>query len=190
MAKTDIRCFNYKKVGQLDADMWRAYYNHQFVKLFRLLLLLVKNQLGLNWFLTVRLVYYSTWAAVDYRVHKQSGTNNKRILKNLTHFYSLLSRYNTDPFNYRKAAELELAWWEIHRKSYKNNLELEQSLAHAVATVYNIQAESLKKYAHYRAEAMILPQHKGDKPERVIDWQEVTELTIKSWQSLHEIVCR
>jgi hypothetical protein len=188
MAKTDIKNFDPEKVGQLDADMWRAYYNHQFFKLFSQLLALIKYQLGLNWFLTIRLAYYSAWAAADYRIHKHKGVNNERVLKNLSKFYGLISQHNAEPFDYQKAAELELAWWDVHRKSYTNNPALEQSLADAAAAIYNVDTASLRDYAHYRAEAMILPRHEGDGADNRTDWQKITELTIKSWQALHAAV--
>lgn len=188
MAKIDLRQFDPKKVGQLDADMWQAYYNHQFFKLFRLMFLLLKNQLGLSWPLTIRVAYYAVWAAADYRIHKNRGTNNQRILKNLTKFYKVVSDHTVESFNYEKAAELELGWWEVHRKSYTNNPALEQSLADGAAAIYSVDARRLEGYAHYRAEAMILPRHEGDSPDNQTDWPKVTELTIKSWQALHGAV--
>lgn len=188
MAKTDLRQFDPVKVGQLDADMWRAYYNHQFFKLFGQMLQLLKSQLGLSWPLTLRVAYYAAWAAADYRLHKHSGTNNQRILKNLTKFYQVIASRNVESFDYKKAAELELTWWEVHRRSYKNNAVLEQSLAEGAAAVYNIDPARLKGHAHYRAEAMILPRHEGDSPDNQTDWPKITELTIRSWQALHEAV--
>lgn len=187
MVKADLKQFDYKKVGQLDADMWRAYYNHQFLRLFWLMLQLLKNQLGLNWFVTIKLAYYSAWAAADYRINR-GNVNNKRVTKNLIKFYKLISRHATEPFDYQKAGELELVWWDAHRASYKNNKELEQSLAEAAAAIYNVRSTSLKNYAHYRAEAMVLPRHKGDSQDNQTDWQKIRELTIKSWQALHSAV--
>lgn len=188
MAKTDLRQFDPERVGQLDADMWQAYYNHQFFKLFRLMLLLLKNQLGLSWPQTIRVAYYASWAAADYRIHKHSGTNNRRILKNLTKFYRVISDHNVAPFHYKKAAELELAWWEVHRRSHTNNPALEQSLAEGSAAIYGVDSARLKDHAHYRAEAMILPRHEGDSVANQTDWPKITELTIKSWRALHEAV--
>lgn len=182
---SDIRKLNPESVGRLDADMWRAYYNHQFFKLFGQLIRLIKQQLGLNWFLTIRLAYYAAWAAADYRIHKHKGVNNDRVLKNLCKFYKIVAKHNVESFDYKEAARLELAWWDVHRKSYKNNPKLEQSLADAAAVLYNTDAASLKWYAHYRAEAMILPRHEGDAADNQTDWQKVTEITIKAWQALH-----
>lgn len=188
MERTDLRQFDYKKVGQLDADMWRAYYNHQFFKLFRQLIMLIRTQIRLGWLLTFRLAYYSAWAAADYRIHKQKGVNNQRVLHNLTKFYGLVAEHSSEPFDYRKAASLELAWWDVHRKSTANNQALEKSLADAAAAIYNVSPDVLKDYAYYRAEAMILPRHEGDSAVNKTDWAKITELTILSWQALHQAV--
>jgi len=184
MADVDLRDLNAQSVGELDADMWRSYYNHEFFKLFVQLLRLIKLQLGLNWFLTIRLAYYAAWAAADYRIRKHKGVNNARVLRNLSKFYRLIARHSAEPFDYERVAKLELEWWDVHRKSYKNNPKLERALAEAAAALYNVDAARLKEYAHYRAEAMILPRHEGDDSSNQTDWAKVTELTVKAWQVL------
>ncbi len=188
MAKTDLKQFDYKKVAQLDSDMWRAYYNHQFFKLFWQLTRLIKTQLGFDWLPSIRLACYSAWAAAYYRIKKRRGVNNARVLKNLTKFYKLISRNSVEAFDYKKAAELELEWWDIHRRSTKNNPALEQSLADGAAAIYNVPSSALAEYAHYRAEAMILPRHEGDRQNVPTDWRKTTDLLIKSWHALHAAV--
>ncbi len=54
MKKADLKDFDGQKVGELDADMWQAYYNHRFFRLLQLLYLLVKEQLGLGRLVTLR----------------------------------------------------------------------------------------------------------------------------------------
>lgn len=188
MTKSDLTQFDYKRMAQLDSDMWRAYYNHQFFKLFLLLVQLMKTQFRFNWFITLRLAYYSGMAAAYYRIKKHKGVKNDRVLEKLIKFYRLISKNATEAFDFREAAKLELAWWDIHRRSYKNNKELEQSLADGMAVIYNISASKLSEYAHYRAEAMILPRHEGDSQPVPTDWEVVTDVLIKAWRSLHTAV--
>lgn len=188
MRKINLQEIDYEKVAKYDADMWRSYYNHQFFKLFFQLVELIKHQLKIGWFLSVRLAFYAGWAAADYRIHKKKGIDSARVLKNLIKFYKLISDNATEPFHYKKAAELELAWWEVHRRSYQNNPALEQSLADGAAVIYNVPAEKLKEYAHYRAEAMILPRHEGDEQKVPTDWAEVHRLLVKAWSSLHNAI--
>ncbi len=187
MAKANLRDFDYQKVGKLDADMWRAYYNHKFLSLFKLLFLLIKQQLGLNWLTTLRLAYYSAWAAADYRINRKN-VNRTRVLKNITKFYKLISDNATEAFNFNKTAELELEWWDIHRGSKENNEELELSIAAAAAVIYNLNPALLKEYANYRAEAMILPRHQANSDHNRTDWVKIQEMTIKSWGALHAAV--
>lgn len=188
MSKVDIRHFDYGRMAVLDAAMWRSYYNHQFFKLFVQLIKLVKTQLGFGWFLTIRLAFYSGWAAAYYRVHRQRGVDNSRVIKNLTKFYGLISANSLRPFDHKKAAKLELKWWDVHRSSYENNPALEQSLAEGAAAVYDVAPSSLKTYAHYRAVAMILPRHQGDDQDTPTDWKEIERLLTKAWQALHAVV--
>ncbi len=188
MKKVDLTQFDPIKVGRLDSDMWRSYYNHQFHKLFWQLCRLLKTQLGLSWPVTLRLAYYSAWAAADYRLRKRKGVNNDRVLSNLTKFYGLISRRSTTTFDCKKAAELELKWWDVHRKSTHNNEALERSLAEGAAVIYGVPPAKLSHYAHCRAEAMILPRHEGDAQVVPTDWQKVTELLEEAWGSLHAAV--
>lgn len=185
--KSDLRAFDYEKVARYDSQMWRAYYNHHFLKLFGQLLRLIKNQLGMSWPQTLRAAYLASWAAADYRLNR-GGVNKQRILKNLTQFYKIVSTKSTSPFDYRKAAESELKWWDVHRSSYKNNQGLEDSLAESAAIIYNVPPAALKTYARYRAEAMIIPQHEGDGQPQPPDWRRVHQLLVEAWQSLHEAV--
>lgn len=188
MKAVNLRELDYEKVAKYDADMWRSYYNHQFFKLFFQLAQLIRYQLHIGRFSSVRLAFYAGWAAADYRIHKKKGIDSARVLKNLTHFYRIISDKADEPFDYKKAAELELAWWEVHRRSYQNNPALEQSLADGAAVIYNVPAEKLKEYAHYRAEAMILPRHEGDEQKVPTDWDEVERLLVKAWGSLFRAV--
>ena len=188
MKKKDLTQFDYVKVAQLDSAMWRSYYNHEFHKLFWQLVKLIRSQLGLSWLTTVRLAYYSAWAAADYRIGKNRGVNIPRVLRNLTKFYKLVSTHSLYEFNHVKAAELELDWWNVHRKSTHNNKALELSLAKGAAAIYNVSTEKLSQYAHCRAEAMILPRHEGDSQITFTDWDRVTVLLINAWKSLHSAV--
>jgi hypothetical protein len=187
MAKPNLRQFDYQRVAQLDTAMWRSYYNHQFLKMFVQLLQTMRTQLHLNWFRTFRLAYYSGLAATDYRL-KKGKENYPRVQKNLIKFYKVISNNCSQPFDYKKAAKLELEWWDIHRYPKKYKKSLEQSLADAQAVIYHTESAGLKTYAHNRAVAMMLPNHEGDRQDNPPDWKKVNDLLDKSWQSLYAAV--
>ena len=187
MPKSDLRQFNYSKVAKLDTNMWRSYYNHQFLKMFFQLLRLMRTQLHMNWLIIFRLAYHAGVAATQYRLKRGNEDYNK-ALKHLTKFYELISKNCIEPFDYKKAGELELEWWDIHRYPEKYKKSLEQSLAQALAVVYSVDPKSLKDYAHYRKVAMLLPNHQGDSQLNPPSWQKIEDLLIKSWRSAHRAV--
>lgn len=189
MRKTDLTEFDYREIARIDAEAWRSYYNHQFFKMFWQLLRGMRAQLRFNWFLTLRLAFYSGWAATDFRL-KRGKENYPRILKNLTKYYKILSAHSQEPHDYKEAARLELEWWDIHRYPKKYEKSLEASLAEAAAVLYHIEPSKLKEYAHYRAEAMLLPAHSGDKGKQDPDelYREIEAMLIKSWLSLEKAV--
>lgn len=191
MAESDLTQFDYKYVAKIDADAWRSYYNHQFFKMFLQLLRGMKKQLNTNWTTTLRLAFYSGRAAASYRV-KKGNENYPKVLKDLIKYYKILNAHSLQKFDYEEAAKLELEWWDIHRYPNRYKKSLEASLADAAAVVYKVHPETLRKYARYRAEAMMIPNHVGDKgkvnPEK--DYQEIEALLLKSWEALHKAVQR
>lgn len=189
MKQINLAHFDASRIAALDAAMWRSYYNHRFILLFLQLIQLLKVQFGFSWPTTLRLAYHAGWAAAYYRINKHRSVDNTRVLKNLTKFYQLIAARATRPFDYQKAAELELAWWDIHRGSTTNNEALEQSLADGAAAIYNVAPDRLTAYAHYRAEAMILPRHEGDAThDTPTDWPKITTMLEIAWHALHATI--
>ncbi|MGC1177008.1 MAG: hypothetical protein WA843_02960 [Candidatus Saccharimonadales bacterium] len=186
MSKADLRQFDYEKVATHDTNMWRAYYNQNYIKLFGELVLLTKEQMGLPWLSTLRAGYYSARAAADFQITK-GREDYARILRNVTKFYCLVSDNCSEPFDFDRAAELEVEWWDIHRYPNKYERTLEQSLADNMAVLYQTDASNLEEYAHYRAAAMLLPK-RYDKQEALVERQTIYGLLVRSWQSLHHNV--
>lgn len=170
----------------MDADMWRSYYNHQFLKMARQAFKLFKSQVGLGRFLTFKIAYYSGWAATDYRI-KKGKENQTRVIKNLTKFYKVISDHSIQPFDYQRAAQLEYEWWQVHRYPERYKKDLAAAVAKPMAVAYNTSLVNLKNYGRYRAEAMLLPEHTGDKGKKDPDklYKEVEGLLEKSWAALY-----
>lgn len=183
----DLRQFDYQKVAKLDSDMWRAYYNHQFFKLFLLLIRLMRTQFQFGHFLALRTAYYAGIAATDYRI-RRGHENMARVEKRLIKFYQVISANSKEPFDYKKAAEIELEWWNIHRypKRYKKTLEV--SLAEGAAIIYNGKTKDFLEYGRLRAEAMILRDQMGDVQKVEPNWKKIESLLTTSWRSLHDAV--
>ncbi|HSX35993.1 MAG TPA: hypothetical protein VLH84_03615 [Patescibacteria group bacterium] len=182
MAKKNLREFDYIKTAQLDTDMWRAYYGHNFFLLFVLLLRLMRTQFQFSRRLALRAAYYAAIAATNYRLRYGRKTFPV-ALKNLAKFYLFISRNATEPFDYTKAAELELEWWNIHRYPEEYDKKLSVSLAATMAVVYNGNTKDFLRYGEYRARAMILRDNSKSRP----DWEEIDSLLKASWKALHDV---
>lgn len=187
MLKHDLRQFNPDEFARLDADMWVAYYNHNFFRLFVLLLKLNYSHFRPNLLLTMRGAYHSAMAAIVFRKTK-GHEDNAKILKHLTQFYKLLSNHNIQPFDYKKAAELELEWWYVDRYPKRYKISRATALADGMAAIYNVAPSKLKTYGEKRAEAMELLGDYHHDVSATVDWQKLRRLLEESYRAMYEVV--
>ncbi len=180
--KVDMRDADFVKCAEVETKMWRDYYNHHFVRLTFYLLLSVKLAFKASWIVSIRLAWYSGTAAAIYRL-KKGHENYPKVLKRLEKFYKIASDHVVAPFDYHRAARLELEWWDIHRYPEKYHKTLEQSIAEAAAVVYHCPPEALREYGRYRAEAAKLLTHESDKHHEKNDWVKIDNLLYKTWAS-------
>ena len=188
MAKANLAIFNYQKVAKLELETWRAYYSHRYVTLFLLLFRDLRNQFHFNWPVSLKAAYYSGIAAADYHI-KKGQENYSRIENNLINFYKVISDNSTKPFDYTRAAELELEWWNIHRypENYKKTLEL--SLSESIAIIFNGKSKDFREYAHLRSKAMLLRDKTANKKIEP-DWSQIESLLLDAWKLAHEAIIR
>ena len=183
----DIRNFSPATFAKLDADMWIAYYHHRFFHLFVLLIRLNYTYLRPSPFLTVRGAYHSALAAVVFRRTK-GHEDTKRVLRHLVQFYKLLSTHNIHPFDYQKAAELEMAWWFVDRYPNRYKKSRAAALAEGMAAIYGVSPAELKTYGEKRAAAMELLGDYHHDTTAAVDWPELRRLLNESYGALHDVV--
>ncbi len=184
MSKKDLKSFNPDKVAEIELKMWKAYYGHNFLKLFFLLIQLVHRSFHIGYILSARVTYYAAFAAADFRMNK-GEENKERILKNLVKFYGIVSRHITQPFDYKKVAELELEWWMVDRYPDRYKTSRESALALEMATIYNVDVSKLAEYAQYRAKAMVL-YDEAISMEQEVDWDAIGSLLQTAFRSLYQ----
>lgn len=188
MSKVDMRDVDFIKCAEVETKMWRDYYNHNFFRLALYLLLSVKLAFKGSWIVSIRLAWYSAKAAASFRL-KKGRENYPAVLKNLEKFYKIASDHVVEPFDYPKAAKLELEWWDIHRYPNKYDKSLEQSIAEAAAVPYHLPASALMEYGRYRAKAAKMLTHEGDNHPQKNDWATIDDLLYKTWISFGKAVC-
>jgi hypothetical protein len=185
MAKRDLRNFNPDTFARLDADMWVAYYNHHFFRLFILLAQLNYTHFKPSMLLTVRGAYHSAMAAIVFRKTK-GREDTQKVLAHLSQFYKLLSSHNVLPFDYAKAAELELKWWMVDRYPKRYRVTRAVALAEGMSAIYNVPAFKLVVYGQKRAEAMELLGDYHHDTAAEVDWEKLRRLLQESYQGLYQ----
>lgn len=186
MSKKNLKQFDPNRVAKFETGMWHAYYHHNPLKLFYLLVRLAREFFGVNYFIAIRMGYYAVFAAVDFKLNK-GNENQTRIIKKLTKFYKLIFNHSLESFEYKKAAHLELEWWLVDRYPDCYSVSREEALARGMAVIFNVDYSRLSEYARYRAEAMVI-QDDAEINCKEADWQLIGSLLQKSFTSLSAAV--
>jgi hypothetical protein len=105
--------FNPERVAYCEAEGWRAYYDHNWFKMLRLIVAVNQEEFRIPFPMSLVAAYYivrasAMWVPADHDVQK--------ILRLHEKYYQLARRYSSLTFNPLKAAQLEEQYWDIHRK--------------------------------------------------------------------------
>lgn len=187
--KVDIREFDADEVARLDTAMWRSYYSRERLQMFSELTELLEKQYKLRFWRRQLVAFYAAQAAFVFKDGK-TRTDYEKALPDLEKFYAEIRDFSTTDFDVKRAAELELEWWIVHRqrKQYKAG-DLARALAETAAEIYKLPTENFIEHGNLRAEAMNIRDNKaeaGGVTEE--DWQKIDELLHNSWRSLHTVV--
>ena len=187
--RTALRAFDADEVARLETAMWRSYYERRRVSLFNELAELLRTQYRLPLVRSNAVAYQAAKAAFVFK-DGRSRADYEKALPNLVNFYSAIREVSDTDFDVRRAAELELEWWIIHRKRKRHAPgDLERSLAELPAEIYRVPAERLAEHARLRAEAMTIRDTKAEQGGVTEeDWRRIDELLHASWQSLRRAV--
>ncbi len=187
--KIDIRDFDADEVARLDTAMWRSYYSRERLQMYSELTELLGTQYKFRFWRRQLVAYYAAKAAFVFKDGKERADYEK-ALPDLENFYGEIRDVSTTDFDVKRAAQLELEWWIVHRdrKQYKEG-DLARALAETAAEIYKLPPENFIEHGNLRAEAMDIRDTKaeaGGVTEE--DWQKIDELLHNSWRSLHTAV--
>ena len=184
-----LREFDSHAVARMETAMWRSYYGHHSVRLFRELAELLRTQYHLPFWRSQAGAYRAAKAAVVFQRGHNRG-EYERALPDLEAFYRLIRAASGAPFDAGKAARLELDWWIVHReRAARDPGDLERALATLQAEIYGDPAARFEDHARARAEAMLLRDARaGAGAVSEADWTRIGELLDTSWTSLRVAV--
>ena len=130
------RSFDPRRVGGLETDAWVAYYRREWLSFLRSAVGLTRNSFGLPWPSTIHgawLVLRANQLWAPYPDNNREGA--RRCMER---FYRLVAEHHGEPADPRRAAELEVEWWRVHRAHQREDTdEDERSLVAALAALYS-----------------------------------------------------
>jgi hypothetical protein len=188
--RADIRVFDPDEVARLETAMWRSYYDRRRLPLFGQLVALLQGQFHLQPLRAVTLAGLAARAAAVFQVGDHHD-DYRRALPYLERYYAAIRAVSEVPFDPKRAAELELEWWIIHREAILHPPgDLEQALADLAAELYQVPAERLWAHASRRAEAMAIRDHAATREVGVLDddWHRIEAVLWVAWKALADEV--
>lgn len=161
----DLRDFQPNEVGRLETAMWRSYYGHANVSLFRELAQLLRRQYHLPALRSYVTAYHAARAARVFQAGHSRGDYEK-ALPALESFYSAIAAAAVQRFDVQRAARLELEWWIAHRERLHHPREaLDRALADVQSELYHLPAVRFGEHARLRADAMLLRDERAEAGE-------------------------
>ena len=173
-----LRVFDPDRVADLEIDMWRAYYAHQKVRLFRDLVTSLHEQNRYPWEKAAHAGFHLARAAATFA---DLRANYEQVLPDLERAYSMAKEWNHAGFDPAAVARAELAWWVARRAPGHNGAEEVGGLiADENALLYEIARDRVLKASILRARAGRLRDDGGEHA----DWRDVSRLLHESYREL------
>ena len=176
---------NSDRVAFFETAGWRAYYDHAWLKLLRLLVGLCQEQFGIPFPISLLAAYYTVkasvaWVATDH--------NEEKVLAALTRFYELARRYSGLNYDPRQVAVLETKYWEVHRRlsGKPEKAEFIDTLTALHSATFGIPPERARESAELRVLAANLvdgiTSHTSTDPEA--DWRQIEVYLQQCYRSI------
>jgi len=141
--------FNPDRVAYFEAAGWRAYYEHRWFKMLRLIVGLCQEQFSIPFPMSLRAGYYTTrasaaWVPVEH--------DEQQILAYLEKFYRVARHYSGLKYEPSRVAVLELQYFDVHRRLSGNpeKEEFLQTLIDLHSAIFGLSADQVRESAEWR----------------------------------------
>lgn len=145
---------NPARVAYYEANGWRAYYEHNWLQLLRLIVGLCQEQFHIPFPASLLAAYYTTrasvaWAPLNHDVRKVQAYLHK--------FYSVARRYSGLQFDVERVAALELQYFDVHRRlsiaGQEDKSEFIHTMAELHSAIFGITPDQARESAEFRVVA-------------------------------------
>jgi hypothetical protein len=150
-----IRNFDPRKIAHYEKENYVAYYRKDWLKLLRVSVGLVKESFGLSWPQAAYGAYLVARAEIAFAPFPDNDVPEAEAY--MTRFYQFIKNVHREDFDARRAAQLEVNWWSVHRRLFGNsrNQELVDALTGLYAEAYGLDPAKVQVAASQRAQGML-----------------------------------
>ena len=150
-----IHNFDPHKVAHYEKENYVAYYQKDWLKLFRVSVAMVQEAFALSWLQAV----YGAYLVARAEIAAAPFPDNDIPLAEayMQRFYQFIRKIHQEDFDPALAAKLDVNWWVIHRRLFgkAENRELVDAVACLYEQVYGAESEKFKEAAYQRAMGML-----------------------------------
>jgi hypothetical protein len=186
-----LRAFDADRLAELEVGMWQAYYAKEKFRLFRLLVVMLREQYHYSWQTAVRAAWHLARAAATFG---DSTGDYDRVLPDLEAGYTIARDWTGAGFDPAAVARAELSWWTARRdpasgSGAQKNRVVAARMTELYALLYEAPPASVAEAARLRVDAADLRDRGADaadfdRDRRGVDWQGTSYLLHQSYRSL------
>ncbi|HVO41713.1 MAG TPA: hypothetical protein VMT34_03775 [Aggregatilineales bacterium] len=141
--------FDPDRVAHFETEGWRAYYDHNWLRMLWLILRVNQEQFNIPFPVSLLASYYivrasAGWVPVDHDPAVILALHEK--------YYAIARRYSGLAFDPIEAARLEEQYWEVHRRlsGQPDKTEFIQTMTDLHSTIFGITPEQASESAERR----------------------------------------
>ena len=191
-----MKVFDGDRLADLEVGMWKAYYAKEKLTLFRLLVVMLREQYRYPWSKAVRAAYHLARAAATFG---DATGDYDRVLPDLAAGYAIARDWTHAGFDADAVARAELSWWVARRdpasgEGAQKNRVVAARMTELYALLYETAPERVAEAARLRVEAADLRDRAADATPRgsdrnaAVDWKAVSWILHESYRALHAAV--
>ncbi len=189
MADRSAFQFNPDRVAHFEATGWRAYYDHDWLKLLRLIVGLCQEQFRIPFPRSLLAAYYVTraslaWVPLDHDTKVVQGFYEQ--------FYRLARRYSGLRFDPSRVAALELKYNDDHRRlsGKPDKTEFIETMTQLHSAIFGITPEQARPSAELRVLANntvdLITSKTSTDPEA--DWVKLEDYLCQCYRSIRDVL--
>ena len=151
-ARRGPRTFDAVAIGHAETDTWVAYYRHEWVTFLRGAVRMVGEGFGMNRRATLTGAWLVLRANQAWAPFPDNDPDQARDL--MRRFYALVMTEAGLTLDPRRASELEVEWWRVHRE-HQHEGGPDESLVDALVELYTYVYAADRDVVHPAARARV-----------------------------------